>query len=98
MTGRHSMLAGDPGCLVDFHGCGRHYRYPTAASACGDGLKIVWTSEVASTGHLAHLSWRNSTNEVGTDATNGDTDTNGSFAVSVGQSLVVPRRAVYLIV
>jgi hypothetical protein len=33
-----------------FHGCGRHNHDPTAASVCGDGLKIVWTSEVASTG------------------------------------------------
>jgi hypothetical protein len=36
-----------------FHGCGRHNRYPTAASACGEGLKIVWTSEVASTGDIS---------------------------------------------
>jgi hypothetical protein len=32
------------------HGCGLHNHDPTAASACGDGLEIVWTSEVASTG------------------------------------------------
>jgi hypothetical protein len=32
-----------------FHRCGRHNHDPTAASACGDGLKIVWTTEVAST-------------------------------------------------
>ena len=50
MTGRHPMLAETLDASVIFHGCGRHNHDPTAASACGDGLKIVWTSEVASTG------------------------------------------------
>jgi len=43
------MLAETLDASVIFHRCGRHNHDPTAASACGDGLKIVWTSEVAST-------------------------------------------------
>ena len=45
------MLAGVPGCFVDLSRLrGLHNHYPTAAWVCGDGLEIVWTSEVASTG------------------------------------------------
>src|ERR1700719_3958186 len=46
-TGRYDGSA--PDATLDasliIHECGRHNDDPTAASACGDGLEIVWTSE-----------------------------------------------------
>src|SRR5437879_5969785 len=58
MTGRHPMLAETLDASVIFHGCGRHNHDPTAASACGDGLKIVWTSEVASAAPYTIFAYR----------------------------------------
>jgi hypothetical protein len=36
MTGRHPMLAGDPGCDVDFSRLRATHRFPTTASVCGE--------------------------------------------------------------
>jgi hypothetical protein len=56
MTGRHAMLAGDPGCVVDFSRLRATQPLSNGRVGMRDGLKIVWTSEVASTAACSRAS------------------------------------------